>query len=213
MAHVIGRKHDLLLYLKRVIYPKRWEIWRLYSPRFNIAQNPREWYITRSGRELKSWNPKWDVDPRRSTLPLSYMFDALRRCFSEYFYYGTFTVWALSIHMWGSELLFILSLWDSTVHSQFFCLCTQITSRIFCVNYTLGLQNRHLLIHKRIQSFVKQIGWLLTSTSTRITWLVNINLKRAKEKSTGSTINQGEDFSGERHQYFVSVVFVVKCSM
>ena len=40
---------------------------------------------------------------------------------------------------------------------------------------------------------------------------MNINLKRAKEKSTGSTINQGEDFSGERHQYFVSVVFLVKC--
>ena len=143
-----------------------------------------------------------------------HVFDALpSRCFSEYFYYGTFTVWALSIHLWGSELLFILSLWDSTVHSQFLCLCTQITSRLFCVNYTLGLQNRHLLIHKRIQSFVKQIGWLLTSTSTRITWLVNINLNRAKEKSTGSTINQGEDFSGERHQYFVSVVFVVKCFM
>ena len=89
----------------------------------------------------------------------------------------------------------------------------QMTNRSFCVNYTPGLQNHHLLTHKRIQSFVKQIGWLLTSTSTRITWLVNINLKRAKEKSTGSTINQGEDFSGERHQYFVSVVFVVKCFM
>ena len=52
MAQVIGRKHDLLLYLKRVIYPKRWEIWRLYSPRLNTAQNSRELYITRSGKEL-----------------------------------------------------------------------------------------------------------------------------------------------------------------
>ena len=64
------RKHDLLLYLKRVIYPKRWEIWRLYSPRLNIAQNPREWYITRSGKalNLKSKVRCWSKEKYASTV-------------------------------------------------------------------------------------------------------------------------------------------------
>ena len=70
MAHVIGRKHDLLLYLKGVIYPKRWEILRLYSPRLNTAQNPREWYISRSRKELdlKSKVRCWSKEKYASTV-------------------------------------------------------------------------------------------------------------------------------------------------